>query len=103
MTKFLAVQVAPSNHPHGNLYAGSWLITPRTGFSRVLFQDQDQDSGTLVWTASPKRPSLFASPPWCRIVADYAKDEDKFFKDFAGAFSKLLELGVDFPAPAAAA
>jgi cytochrome c peroxidase len=27
----------------------------------------------------------------------YAKDEDLFFKDFAAAFSKLLELGVSFP------
>lgn len=37
-------------------------------------------------------------------VYEYAKDEDKFFQDFAKAFSKLLELGVPFPndAPAAA-
>ena len=29
----------------------------------------------------------------------YAKDEDKFFKDFAAAFSKLLELGEPHPPP----
>lgn len=29
-------------------------------------------------------------------VETYAKDEDTFFKDFAAAFSKLLELGVKF-------
>jgi len=29
-------------------------------------------------------------------VVAYAKDEDLFFKDFAAAFSKLIELGVPF-------
>ncbi|KAK9842911.1 hypothetical protein WJX74_004279 [Apatococcus lobatus] len=31
-----------------------------------------------------------------QIVVEYAKDQDKFFSDFAEAFSKLLELGVPF-------
>lgn len=40
--------------------------------------------------------------PWVEL---YAKDEDRFFTDFAAAFSKLMELGVPFeqvpkPAPA---
>ena len=35
-------------------------------------------------------------------VEAYAKDEDLFFKDFAAAFSKLMELGVPFDAPKAA-
>jgi cytochrome c peroxidase len=38
-----------------------------------------------------------------KTVDLYAKDEERFFADFAAAFSKLLELGVPFPAPAAAA
>jgi hypothetical protein len=29
-------------------------------------------------------------------VQVYAKDQDKFFADFAAAYSKLLELGVPF-------
>jgi len=29
-------------------------------------------------------------------VEAYAKDEQLFFKDFAAAFSKMLELGVPF-------
>lgn len=38
-------------------------------------------------------------------VQEYAKSEEKFFSDFAAAFTKLLELGVPFdnpgqPAPA---
>lgn len=36
-------------------------------------------------------------------VQQYAKDEEAFFKDFAAAFSKLLELGVPFPEGSAAA
>ncbi|KAL4545135.1 hypothetical protein Ndes2526B_g02249 [Nannochloris sp. 'desiccata'] len=39
-----------------------------------------------------------------KFVDLYAKDEEKFFSDFAAAFGKLIELGVPFPtAPAAAA
>jgi cytochrome c peroxidase len=33
-----------------------------------------------------------------KYVELYAKDEAKFFSDFAAAFSKLQSLGVDFPA-----
>ena len=32
-------------------------------------------------------------------VKQYAEDEEKFFKDFAAAFVKLLELGVPFDNP----
>lgn len=38
-----------------------------------------------------------------KYVDLYAKDEEKFFSDFAAAFSKLMELGVPFPSAAAAA
>lgn len=31
---------------------------------------------------------------WVEI---YAGDEERFFRDFARAFQKLLELGVEFP------
>jgi catalase (peroxidase I) len=37
-----------------------------------------------------------------RYVELYAKNEEQFFADFASAFSRLLELGVQFPATAAA-
>ena len=33
------------------------------------------------------------------FVEQYAKDEEKFTRDFQAAFSKLLELGVPFEAP----
>ena len=41
---------------------------------------------------------LVQDPAFRKIVALYAKNEEAFFKDFASAFAKLLELGVDFPA-----
>ena len=31
--------------------------------------------------------------PWVQL---YANDEKRFFQDFAAAFTKLTELGVDF-------
>lgn len=40
---------------------------------------------------------LVQDPAFKKVVELYAKDEAAFFKDFASAFSKLLELGVDFP------
>ena len=49
---------------------------------------------TLFNTPLPPPPT----PP--RHVELYAKDEGRFFADFAAAFSKLLELGVPFPAKA---
>ena len=33
------------------------------------------------------------------FVEKYAKNEEAFFKDFADAFSRLLELGVPFDQP----
>ena len=41
---------------------------------------------------------LVQDPSFKKVVELYAKNEDAFFKDFASAFSKLLELGVSFPA-----
>ena len=40
---------------------------------------------------------LVQDPEFRKVVELYAKNEDAFFKDFALAFSKLLDLGVDFP------
>jgi len=35
-------------------------------------------------------------PRFRRYVEAYAADEALFFRDFAAAFEKLMELGVDF-------
>jgi catalase (peroxidase I) len=42
----------------------------------------------------PTDMSLIWDSEFKKFVDVYAKDNDKFFKDFAAAFSKLLELGV---------
>jgi len=39
---------------------------------------------------------LIRDPTFKKYVEMYSKDEDLFFKDFAKAFAKLLELGVPF-------
>jgi len=44
----------------------------------------------------PSDLALIQDPQLKKYVELYAKDEDAFFKDFAKAFSKLLELGVPF-------
>ena len=55
------------------------------------FESKD---GTLMML--PADMALLEDPSFRKYVELYAKDEDKFFKDFAAAFSKLLELGVSF-------
>ena len=59
--------------------------------------DQYEDStGKLMMLSSDI--ALIQDPEFNKYVQLYAKDEEVFFKDFAKAFSKLLELGVPFPA-----
>ena len=58
--------------------------------------DQYEDSsGKLMML--PSDMVLVQDPAFRKVVAQYAKDENLFFGDFASAFSKLLELGVDLP------
>mmetsp|Transcript_45596 Transcript_45596/g.132747 ORF Transcript_45596/g.132747 Transcript_45596/m.132747 type:complete len:318 (-) Transcript_45596:122-1075(-) len=55
--------------------------------------DQYEDStGKLMML--PSDMALLADPALKKWVEIYAKDENKFFTDFAAAFSKLLHLGV---------
>lgn len=55
--------------------------------------DQYEDStGKLMML--PSDMALLADPALKKWVEVYAKDENKFFTDFAAAFSKLLHLGV---------
>lgn len=59
--------------------------------------DQFEDStGKLMML--PSDMAMILDPEFKKYVELYAKDEEAFFKDFAKAFSKLLELGVPFPA-----
>jgi cytochrome c peroxidase len=45
----------------------------------------------------PSDIAMIQDPEFKKYVEMYAKDQELFFKDFAKAFSKLLELGVAFP------
>lgn len=55
--------------------------------------DQFEDaSGQLMML--PSDIFLMADPEFKKWVQIYAKDEGKFYKDFAAAFGKLLSLGV---------
>jgi cytochrome c peroxidase len=62
----------------------------------------EDKSGQLMML--PTDMALLWDKKFRKYVDLYAKDEEKFFADFAAAFSKLLELGVPFgsEAPAAA-
>lgn len=58
--------------------------------------DQFEDrTGNLMML--PSDIALIADPAFKKWVEIYANDEDRFFRDYAKAFSKLLELGVPFP------
>lgn len=59
--------------------------------------DQFEDAtGALMML--PSDMWLIADPDFKKWVEVYAKDEDRFFRDFAKAFTKLIELGVPFAA-----
>jgi cytochrome c peroxidase len=60
--------------------------------------DQYEDVSTGQLMMLPSDLALIQDPDFLKYVELYAKDEDQFFKDFANAFAKLLELGVPFPA-----
>lgn len=99
-------------HPDRSGFEGPWSNAPTT-FSNLYFQElttktwvkkkwngpqqyEDKESKKLMML--PTDMALLWDRSFKKTVAEYTKDEDKFFKDFAAAFSKLLELGVPFPA-----
>lgn len=44
----------------------------------------------------PAEIAMYSDKEFKKYFDLYAKDEDRFFKDFAEAFKKLTELGVPF-------
>jgi len=97
-------------HTDRSGYDGPWTIAP-TRFTNLFFKDllartwvkkqwsgpeqfEDKESKSLMMT--PADMALIRDPKFKVWVEKYAKDKDLFFKDFAAAFSKLLELGVKF-------
>jgi len=62
---------------------------PWTGPSQ--FESKD---GSLMMT--PADMALVHDPEFKKIVEEFTKNEDAFFKEFSSSFAKLLELGVPF-------
>lgn len=64
-----------------------WTVRP--DFQPLQFEDS---SKTLMML--PTDIALITDPKFRPAVAEYANDEQLFFKDFAAAFATLLEQGV---------
>lgn len=97
-------------HTQNSGYTGPWTFSPTT-FTNDFFtllvnekwvkkkwngpeQYEDKTTGSLMML--PTDMSLIWDSKFKPHVEAYAKDNDLFFKDFAKAYSKLLELGVSF-------
>ncbi|CAF4348022.1 unnamed protein product [Rotaria sp. Silwood2] len=92
-------------------YDGDWTSRTTTfsnDFFHLLSQEQCEERN---WNGSrqfedvrsrsflmlPTDMALFQDPDFKQYVLDYANDQNLFSKNFASAFGKLLELGVNFP------
>jgi len=98
-------------HTYRSGYQGAWTRAPTT-FSNEFFRELVENKwvprkwdGPLQFTDAtgelmmlPADLALLKDAEFKKYVDLYAKDEATFFKDFAAAFSKLLELGVPFGA-----
>lgn len=96
-------------HPDRSGFSGPWTRSPTT-FSNSFFTEllqgkwtpkkwsgphqYENEDGALMML--PADMSLLADPEFKKWVDIYAVDEDRFFKDFASAFTKLEESGVPF-------
>lgn len=103
-------------HTDRSGWDGPWTNAPTT-WSNLYFQEltnnkwrkkkwdgplqYEDKSGQLMML--PADMALLWDKKFRKFVELYAKDAEKFDADFAGAFGKLLELGVPFPAEAGAA
>jgi cytochrome c peroxidase len=97
-------------HKDRSGYEGPWTFSPTTfsnEYFRLLLEEkwqprrwkgplQYEDVKTKSLMMLPADMALIEDPEFRKYVVQYAKDGDKFAKDFATAFGKLLELGVEF-------
>jgi len=103
-------------HEDRSGFKGPWTRAPTTfsnEFFRVLLEEQwtenktytkarqfQDKSGDLMML--PADLALIQDPAFKKHVEAYAKDEKLFFKDFAAAWTKLMELGCNHLAAAPA-
>ncbi|CAF3607496.1 unnamed protein product [Rotaria sp. Silwood1] len=99
-------------HTDRSGFEGQWTLTPTTfsnEFFRGLLEDtwekrnwqgptQFEDVQTKSLLRLPSDILLIEDPQFKVYVVEYANNGSQFAVDFANAFGKLLELGVDFPA-----
>lgn len=97
-------------HRERSGYSGPWTRAP-TSFTNEYFREllentwvkkrwdgpeQFEDKPTKELMMLPADLALLKDPSFKQWVVAYAEDQDRFFDDFAAAFSKLLALGVPF-------
>ncbi|OBZ88537.1 Cytochrome c peroxidase, mitochondrial [Choanephora cucurbitarum] len=98
-------------HPERSGFEGPWQEAP-TVFSNEYYKaistrtwvKKELANGGWQWV-DKSNPDVMMLPAEIHMYNDkefkkyfdlYAKDQDKFYKDFAAAFKKLIELGVPF-------
>lgn len=98
-------------HKANTGYDGPWTFSPNlvtNEFFKLILdekwqikdwdgQTQFEDVKTKSLMMLPTDFALVFDPKFRKISREYAKDQDKLFKDFAAAFTKLLEGGIEFP------
>ncbi|BEI80724.1 hypothetical protein CcaverHIS002_0112530 [Cutaneotrichosporon cavernicola] len=95
-------------HSDRSGYEGPWTFSP-VSFSNSFYDlllndawqwkkwkgpDQYEDKKTKSLMMLPTDMALITDSKFKPIVQEYAKDEEAFFKDFAKAFSTMIENGV---------
>lgn len=97
-------------HTDRSGYDGPWTFAPTTfsnEYFRLLTEEkwqekrwkgpkQYEDVKTKTLMMLPSDLALIEDQQFRQYVLLYAKDGERFARDFAAAFEKLLELGVDF-------
>ena len=98
-------------YPTRSGYSGPWTNAEWT-FSNEYFRELLENKWTLKQWKGPEQyedptgnlmmlPSdmvMIQDPSFRKYVEQYAADEEQWHKDFAGAFQRLTENGVSFPA-----
>jgi len=93
-------------HTNASGYDGPWTFAETTfsnEYYRLLLEEKwtkkkwsgpmqfEDKTGKIMML--PTDMALIEDPEFLKWVSAYAKDEALFFKDYAAAFGKLLELG----------
>lgn len=107
MVALIGAHAVGQCHTDRSGYSGPWTFSPETFSNDFFVRLFEEDWKVKKWSGplqyEDKSGELMMLPadmvlktdPAFRVHAEqYAKDEKKFFGDFAVAFARLLELGV---------